>query len=281
VSWTLERVATARPELAQLVRLHRALDERTATAVARGLELDAVLPGVPALHWTFGRSLLDAADARALAPPIARLLGELASAAGSAFPQAQAAVAELADETARPGFAWEERLSRFRDLPDDLSHPALFRFLLMRAMAVPAGRLARTISAPHAARWIPASCPWCGVPAAAEVARQGSGRTMLCILCGGRWEREGLQCAGCGEARMEKRMVLADRALGPASLEACATCRRAVKVFAPADVPEDGPLPPASTVLALEILTVHLDVVGKSQGVRREEPALAAVFPPP
>ena len=32
--------------------------------------------------------------------------------------------------------------------------------------------------------------------------------------------------------------------------------------------------------VALEVLTVHLDVLAKSDGISRDEAALAAVFPP-
>jgi hypothetical protein len=47
-----------------------------------------------------------------------------------------------------------------------------------------------------------------------------------------------------------------------------------VKVFAPADLPDGPPI-------ALEVLTVHLDVLARSAGYSRDETALAAVFPPP
>ena len=42
--------------------------------------------------------------------------------------------------------------------------------------------LALSFSAPHPERWLRAACPYCGVPAAACVAGQGSGRTLLCVL---------------------------------------------------------------------------------------------------
>jgi hypothetical protein len=67
--------------------------------------------------------------------------------------------------------------------------------------------------------------------------------------------------------------VLAARELGPASLEACATCRGGIKVFAAPDVPDGPPV-------ALEVLTVHLDVLARSERISRDETALAAVFPP-
>jgi formate dehydrogenase maturation protein FdhE len=176
---------------------------------------------------------------------------------------------------ARPGFPWPARLVAFRDLPGDadVPHAALFRFLLLRAAAVPATHLAHAWSAPHAERWKRAACPWCGVPAAAAIAGQGTGRRLCCVLCGGRWQREGLECLGCGEERRETQLILADRELGPASLEACQTCRFALKVFAPGDVGHEAPLP-------VEVLTVHLDVLAKSDGLSRDDTALAALFPP-
>ena len=275
-AWTLERVAAARPELAPLARLHRALDEATQRFVStRAAAFHPSFTGTPAIHWLAGRSLLDSSNRAALVPAMASLFAVLARATADAVPQTGLAVDELLAATSRPGFAWPARLVTFRDVPGEteVPHPALFRFLLMRAAAVPAMHLAKSYSPPHPERWIRAACPYCGVPAAAAVAGQGSGRTLLCVLCGGRWKREGLECIGCGEERRETQLILAGRELGPASLEACNTCRFAIKVFAAGDVPDEAPV-------AIEVLTVHLDVLAKSDGLSRDEVALAAVFPP-
>jgi formate dehydrogenase maturation protein FdhE len=271
--WTFDRVAEAKPELAGLARLHAVLDE-----VARRFDeqhhvaLHPNFTAAPATHWLAGRSLFDSSNRAALSPAVAALFDALARAAADAFPETRGAVEEMR----AAAVAWPQRLVSFRDVPDDDSvpHAALFRFLLLRAVSVPAAHLARSFSPPHQDRWKRGACPYCGVPAAAAVAGQGAGRTLLCVLCGGRWPREGHDCVACGEERPETRMVLADRGLGPASLEACATCRSGIKVFAPADVPHGPPV-------ALEVLTVHLDVLAKAQGYAREEAALAAVFPPP
>jgi formate dehydrogenase maturation protein FdhE len=274
--WTLERVAAARPELAPLARLHAALDDAARRfATQRGAALHPAFTGTPAIHWLAGRSLLDSSNRAALVPAMSSLFAALARATADAVPETRPAVEEMLAAASRPGFAWAARLVKFRDVPgeSDVPHPALFRFLLMRAASVPAMHLARSYSPPHHERWIPAACPWCGVPAAAAVAGQGSGRTLLCVLCGGRWHREGLECIACGEQRRETQLVLADRELGPASLEACNTCRFAIKVFAAGDVPDEAPV-------AIEVLTVHLDVLAKSDGLSRDDAALAAVFPP-
>jgi len=274
--WTLERVAAERPELAPLARLHRALDDAAQRfSSQRGAALHPSFTGTPAIHWLAGRSLYDSANRAALVPAMSSLFDALARATADAVPATRPAVEELLAATSRAGFAWPARLVKFRDLPEetDVPHPALFRFLLMRAVSVPAAHLARSWSPPHPERWIPAACPYCGVPAAASVAGQGSGRNLLCVLCGGRWHRDGLECISCGEQRRETQLILAGRELGPASLEACNTCRFAIKVFAAGDVPEEAPV-------AIEVLTVHLDVLAKSDGLSRDDVALAAVFPP-
>lgn len=273
--WTLERIEASRPDLAPLARLHRILDETTQRFARHSPPLHPKFTGVPAIHWLAGRSLFDASNRAALAPAIAALFAELGRATSSAFPETSAAVDEILAATARPGFPWTARIVAFRDVPEPgaVPHPELFRFLLLRAVALPASHLPSSLSPPHAERWLRTSCPFCGMPAAASVAGQGSGRTLLCVLCGGRWVREGLGCLACGEERRETQLVLADRALGPASLEACATCRFAVKVFSPGDVPDAAPV-------ALEVLTVHLDVLARSDDLSRDATALAAVFPP-
>jgi formate dehydrogenase maturation protein FdhE len=274
--WTLDRVAEVKPELAPLARMHLALGEAAhRVAGERGVELHPAFTGTPAIHWLRGRSLFDSSNRAALVPAMAALVEALARATADAVPETRAAIDELLSAASRPGFAWPARLVSFRDVPAaaDVPHPELFRFLLLRAVAVPAGHLARSLSPPHPERWLRAACPYCGVPAAAVVAGPGSGRELVCVLCGGRWRREGTECVSCGEARAETRLVLADRELGPASLEACSTCRFALKVFAPSDVPDAPPL-------ALEVLTVHLDVLARSDDLSRDEVALAAVFPP-
>jgi formate dehydrogenase maturation protein FdhE len=274
--WTLDRIEATRPDLAPLARLHRALaDAARRVAAERAEALHPTFTGAPAVHWMAGRPLFDASNRAALAPAVAALFDALARAAADAFPETRAAVDELHAATSRPGFSWPIRIVKFRDAPSepDIPHPALFRFLMLRAAAVPAAHLAHAFSPPHAERWLPASCPYCGVPAAAAVAGQGSGRTLLCVLCGGRWTRDGLECVACGEERRETQLVLADRELGPASLEACGTCRHAIKLFAAGDVPDAAPV-------ALEVLTVHLDVLAKSDDLSRDAVALAALFPP-
>ena len=273
--WTLDRVEAARPEVGPLVRLHRVLGDAARAFEARGVPLHPRFTGTPAIHWLAGRSLLDASNGAVLAPDLAALFAHLASAAAGAFPEARPAVGEILAATSESSFPWAARLAGFRDLPDagDVPHPALFRFLMLRAAAVPAAHLACSYSPPHAERWIRAACPYCGIPAAAAVAGQGSGRAFLCVLCGGRWQRDGHECVACGEERRETQLILADRELGPASLEACSTCRHAIKVFALGDVSDGAPL-------ALEILTVHLDVLAKSDDLSRDDVALAALFPP-
>jgi formate dehydrogenase formation protein len=270
--WTLDRVAAARPELAPLARFHGELAAASRTSSAPPIL--ARFAGPPALHWMEGRALLDVCDLGSLAPGVAALFGDLARTAAAASPRAGEAVREILDAVAGPGFDWTRRMADFRAIPEDLPHAALFRFLLLRTLCVPATALAREFSAPHAERWRRARCPWCGVPAAAAVAGAGAGRTLLCILCGGRWAHEGLACIACGEQRRDTQMFLADRALGPASLEGCGTCGHAIKTFAAVDLPDDAPV-------ALEILTVHLDVVGETDGLARDPAALAAIFPPP
>jgi formate dehydrogenase maturation protein FdhE len=275
-AWTLERIEATRPDLAPLARLHRALaDAARRVAAERADALHPIFTGTPAIHWMAGRSLFEASNRAALVPAVAALFDALAVAAADAFPETRAAVDELRAATSRPGFAWPARLVKFRDVPDesDVPHPALFRFLMLRAAAVPATHLAHAFSPPHAERWRVAACPYCGVPAAAAIAGQGSGRALLCVLCGGRWTREGFECVACGEERRETQLVLADRELGPASLEACGTCRHAIKLFAAGDVPDAAPV-------ALEVLTVHLDVLARSDDLSRDAVALAALFPP-
>ena len=277
-SWTLERVERAAPELSELVRVHRVLAEATARSLARGpaVALHPAISGTPALHWIHGRPLLDAADPAPLAAPVAGMVVGMARALSDVFPATAAAVEEMLAATAAREFGWRDRIAGFRSVPPEpVPHPALFRFLLLRAMAVPAAHLARSVSAPPPERWVRAACPWCGVPAAAAVARSRAGRTLLCILCGGRWESREAGCFACGEQRPEQQLVVASREAGPASLEGCATCHAALKLFASGDVGTTAPL-------ALEVLTVRLDVAAEhTHGLMRDETARAAVFPPP
>lgn len=275
--WTIARIERERPDLAPLARLHRELD---ATArrfdTSKNAALHPSIGGAPATHWMAGRSLFDSANRAALTPSVSALFTELAQTTRVVVPDASAAIGEILSAASAPGFPWPARIVKFRDVPDAAAvpHAALFRFLLMRAVAVPAEHLARSLSPPHPDRWRSSNCPYCGVPAAASVAGQGTGRTLLCVLCGGRWRREGLDCIACGDERPESRLVLARRELGPASIEACGACRSAFKVFADADLPYGPPT-------ALEVLTVHLDVLAGSDDLARPETALAAVFPPP
>lgn len=275
--WTLERVEATRPDLAPLARLHR---ELAAAALAfdtrHGAALHPSFTATPAVHWLAGRSLFDSSNRAALTAGIAALFETLARTTAAIVPETAESVSEMLAVTSSPGFGWPARLVSFRDMPEVpvIPHSALFRFLLMRAVAVPAGHLARSLSPPHPDRWKRASCPYCGVPAAASVAGEGTGRTLLCVLCGGRWRREGLDCVHCGDERPESRLILARRELGPASIEACGACRSAIKVFADVDLPNGPPV-------AIEVLTVHLDVLARSDDLSRDDVALAALFPPP
>jgi formate dehydrogenase maturation protein FdhE len=274
--WTLERVEAERPEIAPLARLHREMAQAVRTLLARRpLPLHPSFAGPPAVHWLEGRALLDASNRAALALPVSVVFETLAAAAARAAPASADAVAEILAAVRSAGFGWTARLVGFSDLPDagEIPHPALFRFLLMRAVSVPASHLALSVSPPHPQRWLRSACPYCGVPAAAAVARQGSGRTLLCVLCGGRWEREGLDCVACGADPHGETLVLADRRLGPASIEACSACRGSLKVFSAADAGWEPPV-------ALELVTVHLDVLAETEGLGRDATALAAIFPP-
>jgi hypothetical protein len=273
--WTLERVEREAPALAPLVSLHRVLAERSlAWEAARGA-FHPRFRGVPAVHWLAGTPLLAAAGPPALLPGVAELFAELADALAGSFPAARGSAGELLDATAAADFPWEARLLGFRESPaGDVPHPELFRFLLMRALAVPAGHLAVAVSPPHPERWRRPACPFCGVPAAATAARTGGSRTLVCVLCGGRWESAGLGCVACGDDRADRVRVLAAREAGPASLESCCGCGFTLKVFAAADLPPGSPV-------ALELRTVQLDVLAaRDEGVWRAEAARAAVFPP-
>ncbi len=276
--WTLERIERERAELAPLARLHRALAEETLAFATDGSGPAArpAFAGPPALHWLAGRTLLAAARRDVLRGLVAPLTRRLALRVGAEFPPVAGPAAEIADAAARDDFPWDELLD---DPAAELSHGALphaplLRFLFLRALAAPAAHLARAFSGPGPGRWTRPACPWCGLPPAAAVAQAGADRLLLCVLCGGRWTRPGMACPQCDEDRADRLRVLAGRDAGPAALEACDTCGTAVKVF------HDGALEPGPP-LALELLTLRLDVVAeRDEGVRRAGAALAALFPP-
>jgi formate dehydrogenase maturation protein FdhE len=130
------------------------------------------------------------------------------------------------------------------------------------------------VSAPHPDRWKRSHCPFCGVGAAAAVARVGSGRTLLCVLCGGRWETAETICPGCLETNLDRFRILAARELGPATLESCLSCGTTLKVFSSPDLLWGPPL-------AMEVLTIRLDIVAaRDEGIRRDAVACAALHPP-
>lgn len=274
--WTLERVEREAPHAAGVARLHRAIEDAMLAAERRAGGLHPPLAGAPGVHWMQGVPLLEAADAASVCAALPPLVAAAATAAASVAPSiARAAGAVAADAVRRPAAHWRSvvfspRSGEFPDGPE----PALARFLALRALSVPARHLARSLAAPHPDRWKRACCPFCGLALAASVARAGSGRTNLCVLCGGRWETTESLCAGCGERNLEKFKVFALREAGPATLEACTTCGSALKVFGPSDLVWGPPL-------AVECLTVRLDVLAeRDEGIRRDAAALAAIYPP-
>ena len=275
--WTLERIEAEEPDLAPLARLHRALAEETLLFATDGTgpAPRPAFSGPPAVHWLAGRPLLEAAQTGVLRGLTAPLTARLARRLAGEFTDVADAALEVADALDDPSFDWDERIAGFREPPpDDVPHPPLFHFLLLRALAAPATHLARSFSAPHPERWLRTMCPFCGMPPAASVARQGGDRWMLCVLCGGRWTIEGMACPSCGEDRADHLRALASREAGPATLESCDTCGLAVKVFADSALASGPPLP-------LEILTIRLDLIAeRDEGVRRAPTALAAIYPP-
>ena len=276
--WTLERIEEERPELAPLARLHRVLRDETSTFAVDGTgpAPRPAFAGPPAVHWLAGRSLLAAAHPAVVTGLVAGLLPRLADVVAAEFPEVATPCAEIAAAARDPGFPWPDRVRAYREPvpPQDVPHPPLFRFLLLRALAGPATHLARAFSAPHPDRWLRGGCPFCGLSPAASLARPGEGRTLLCVLCGGRWTSRDAGCPVCGEEDARRLRVLADRAAGPASLEACDTCNLGWKVFHESFL---VPGPP----LALEIVTLALDVVARrDEGLERDRVALASLFPP-
>jgi len=276
--WTLERVASERPELAPLAQLHRELAD-TAARVEAGCADHALEPrygGPPAVHWMHGRPLFDVVAHRTITAGVIATFGGLAATLARLIPDAAPAMAEIRTVVADDAFPWQERIETFRKAPPEgaVPHPDLFQFLLLRALARPTGYLARGASPPHPDRWLRDACPYCGMPPAAQIAGTGSSRALLCVLCGGRWRTADLSCVACGEDDTRKLLALASKDAGPASLEACETCHTSVKVFAESLLPYGAPV-------AAEVLTVALDLAAEEQeGFRRDPLALLAVFPP-
>lgn len=277
--WTFERIARERPQLAPLAGLHALLAETTARVVAgQGVaNFHPRHPGTPAVHWVLGTPLFDACDQRALLAPTITLFGALAATLSDAFPDTAPALSELRAAVSRTDFPWTRHVAKFRDglAAGAVPHAGLFRFLLWRALAAPLSHLAAATSPPHPDRWKRPACPYCGLAPVVQIAEPGSSRHFLCVLCGGDWRTADLACAACGDDRLDQWLVVAQRDLGPATLEACGTCRTAVKVLPRALLIPGAPV-------ALEILTVGLDLLAREQeGVEREQAPLAAVFPPP
>jgi len=276
--FTLERVENEQPGLAPLARLHRVLADETLRFATDGTGPSPrpAFSGPPAIQWLSGRPLLLAAHPAVVRDLTAPLTARLARRLAAEFVDVAEAALAVAAALDDPGFPWPERIAGFRELPgeEDVPHPPLFHFLLLRALAAPATHLARSFSPPHAERWTRVMCPFCGLHPAAAVATPGSDRRLLCVLCGGRWTMTGSACPTCGEERTDRLRVLASPEVGPASLEACDSCGFAVKVFADSALTSGPPL-------AMEILTFRLDLVAeRDEGVRRDPVALAAVFPP-
>lgn len=272
--WTLERVEREIPELAPLARLHLAVEE-----AARAFERDdgpfhPELRGAPGAHWMQGTPLLDAVDRNALAARLPALVRALGAAVAAASPAVGGAVEATLGSCG--AFHWQGALLSFRDLAwtPGVREPQVFRFLLLRALSVPARHLARSYSAPHPDRWKRSNCPFCGVEGVASVARPGAGRTLVCVLCGGRWDAAETVCGGCGERNLATFRVLAAREAGPATIESCGRCGTAVKVFSPGDVPWGPPL-------GVEVASVRLDLLAeRDERTFRDPVALAALFPP-
>jgi transcription elongation factor Elf1 len=274
--WSLERVERELPELAGLARLHRAVEDalREHERVAGPFHPD--LPSPPGVHWLHGTPLLDALDRTALAARLADVAAAVAEAVAASSAGAAEAVAEIRGSEALTPAGCAAALASFRDpawLPAS-AHPRLARFVLLRAISLPARHLARAYTAPLPERWKRSRCPFCGVEAAASIGRAGTGRTLLCVLCGGRWETAETLCTGCGERNLSRFRVLASRDAGPATIETCGRCGTSVKVFGAGDVPRGPPL-------AVEVASVRLDLVAeRDEETFRDPVALAALYPP-
>lgn len=272
--WTLDRVAAQFPELAGLARLHASVEQALRDDERENGSAHPDLRGTPGVHWMQGTPLLDATDRGAVAARLPGLVRAAARGIAAAEPGAADAAEAVVESSSR--IHWEGALLSFRDpaWTPQVREPRLFRFLLLRAISVPARHLARAFTAPHPDRWKRGSCPWCGVGAAASVARAGSGRTLLCVLCGGRWDTSETVCNGCGERNLGSFRVLASRDAGPATIESCGRCGTAVKVFSSADLAWGPPL-------AAEVATVRLDLLAeRDEDTFRDPIALASVFPP-
>lgn len=274
--WTLERVEREIPDLAPLARLHRAVEDAFRDEEREHGHVHPNLAGTPGVHWLLGRPLLDVVARQGLVGRLRDLVVRAARAAAAAAPETAPLLDETVASDAFRDLRWDVVLASFRDpaWAPGTPHPALLRFLVLRAVSVPARHLARSFSAPHPDRWKRSRCPFCGIEAAASVARTGSGRTLLCVLCGGRWESPETTCTGCGERDLSKFRVFANREAGPASIESCERCGTAVKVFSGADLAWGPPI-------AVEVATVRLDLLAeRDEGTFRDAVALAALFPP-
>jgi len=272
-AWTLDRVEREIPEVAALARLHLRIEEALAAVAGSATP---PLPSVPGVLWLQGTPLLDAAEREATGALVRGAFDAAARAVAESSAEADRAVAAILAALPDESATGAAILASFREeaWAPPCPHPQLARFVALRAVSVPARALVAAYGGPLPDRWKRTRCPWCGVPAAASVARTGSGRTLLCVLCGGRWETSEKLCTSCGERNLDRFRVLAHRDAGPATLETCGTCGTAIKVFAAGDV---GWGPP----LALEAATVRLDLVAERDASTFRDPlALAALFPP-
>jgi transcription elongation factor Elf1 len=272
--WTLERVEREIPELAPLARLHLAVEDALRAFERDHGHVHPELRGVPGAHWMQGTPLIDAADRATIVGRLPALVRAVAEAVSGSTPSVRGAV-ESAVASAG-SFHWQGALTSFRDASwtPGVREPHVFRFLLLRAISVPARHLARAYSAPHPDRWKRSNCPFCGIEGVASIARTGAGRTLVCVLCGGRWEAAETVCGGCGERNLASFRVLAAREAGPATIESCGKCGTAVKVFSPGDVPWGPPI-------AVEVASVRLDLLAeRDERTFRDSVALAVLFPP-
>ena len=272
--WTLERVAAERGDVAALAGLHTALRQATEDAVERQGPLR--YDGAPAVHWSQGRSLLDACHPEDVVPALRSVVTAAADAMATFAPDTLLALGGIGRRLAAPNFDWEDRVRRrLEPVADDVvPDAALFRFLFLRAQVALARTLVRSVGPPHPDRWLPARCPFCGIPAAAEIGVSGSSRLRVCVGCTAQWRTADRSCGGCGADGHAEDQVYAAKEIGPVTLEACGGCDTVVKVF-PSDAVVGG------DVLPLEILTVPLDMATMVEAGRtRHETALATLFPP-
>lgn len=276
--WTLDAVVRERPDVAPMARLHAVLREAADEACAAAIEAHGAptYPGAPAVHWSQGRSLLSACEGDAWVAGVRDTVLRLLDRMAAEFSETMLVGAEIGRRLREADFPWEDRVRRrLEPVPEDIvPHAALFRFLLLRAQAPWARRLALSVAPPHPDRWLPAQCPFCGVPAAVEVASAGGRRRHACVLCDAQWERADRSCGQCGTSGHAEDRVFAAKELGPVTLEACGACGALLKVVPAEQLGDEGVTP-------LEVLTVALDMVaGQAGGPARHETALAALFPP-